>query len=237
MLTLDSVYMSPNVAVAPAAAASSVDAPGWDRCRKKAWAEWLRPEVSADIKPETPPHRWVALQYGNALWEQFDPYGNNGDTIGGYYASDALPSPILEIGNPPVFGRNVGYWHSLDRQRSSTSTSNNMTALISRIDEYLSHDTINADRAQTVIGDISTALGHLKMICGDPVVEVDEDSSTVLLWEQGENTFALTFNGNGQVIGTLSPRQVDYQPWALPVDSATEIIDRISAAQVNHLLT
>jgi hypothetical protein len=75
------------------------------------------------------------------------------------------------------------------------------------------------------------------MMPSDPIVEVDEDSSTALLWEREDHTFALTFNGNERVIGTLSPRQADYHPWTLPVESAEEIINRVSAAQVNYLLT
>lgn len=40
----------------------------------------------------------------------------------------------------------------------------------------------------------------------EPEVEVDNDGSVALRWEDGQRILALTLNGNGRVIGTMYPR-------------------------------
>jgi hypothetical protein len=146
LLTLDTAYMSPHVATAPAAAYSSAHSAGWDPHKNDVWIDLLRPQVSAESKPKILPYQWVAVQYGQALWQQFVPYGNSHDTIGGYFSTDALRSPIRGINSAHIFSEAIGFWQPLAQQETAVPQVSDMTSLITRIDEYLSRDAVDTDR-------------------------------------------------------------------------------------------
>jgi hypothetical protein len=70
-----------------------------------------------------------------------------------------------------------------------------------------------------------------------PIAEVDEDGSVALVWSRDGKSFALTFTGNGQVIGTLFPQASGYPPWSLGIEAHREIAERLSTEEIAALLS
>lgn len=89
----------------------------------------------------------------------------------------------------------------------------------------------------SVISDVELAFAALDEICAPPEVEVGEDGNVALLWETEDQTFALTFPGNGKVIGTLSPQTLGYHPWALSVEEGEALTEKLSVPPVAPLIS
>lgn len=87
-----------------------------------------------------------------------------------------------------------------------------------------------------VMDDISAVATALQGVTRVPEAEVDEDGSVALVWDEGDRSFALTFCGNGQVVGTLSPWSPDYAPWSLDVRDEARIAKKLEDEQVTQLL-
>ncbi len=66
-----------------------------------------------------------------------------------------------------------------------------------------------------VIDDISNSMLGLASLHAEPELEVDTDGSVALVWQDSARTVALTFMGNGRVVGTVSPQSADRHPWSV----------------------
>lgn len=65
----------------------------------------------------------------------------------------------------------------------------------------------------------------------EPEVEVDDDGSIALRWEDDQRVVAFTINGNGRVIGTMVPRTGQF-PCELPIRDANKISELLSIDEV-----
>ena len=83
--------------------------------------------------------------------------------------------------------------------------------------------------SERVISDIRNALIALGSSVPQPDLEVDEDGTVALLWDREHTTYAMTFLGNGRVIGTSSPQTSDKLPWSLSVNEHGLLAARFSA--------
>ncbi|WP_338425151.1 hypothetical protein [Sphingopyxis kveilinensis] len=68
-----------------------------------------------------------------------------------------------------------------------------------------------------------------------PEVEVDNDGSIALRWEDDERTLALTLNGNGRLIGTMYPRTENF-PLEFGVGDSSKIAELFSISEVRSTL-
>lgn len=87
-----------------------------------------------------------------------------------------------------------------------------------------------------VLADIQSAL-EASWLSAEPSLEVDTDGSVSLVWTKNEEILALTFVGNGQVVGSVFPQNESGLPWALPAGAKHEIASRLAEREVaNRLL-
>lgn len=102
-----------------------------------------------------------------------------------------------------------------------------ITASLSGLDDgWFGPDSIAP--SSTVIAEVAAALSQA-LILQQPELEVDIDGSVALVWELAEGeTFALTFVGNGSVVGTTSPQSVSHPACAVPVGDSGEIAARLA---------
>jgi hypothetical protein len=72
--------------------------------------------------------------------------------------------------------------------------------------------------SESVRSDIEAVLALAPTPPKPPLLEVDDDGTVALLWDRLHTTFALTFLGDGTVVGTVSPRSSS-GPWSANVRS------------------
>lgn len=240
LLTLDHGYNAVSLAAPPAAAYGSANGGQAIVGPIEALADSVGVHVVREPKRRSSlAGLWIAQQVSRSFSQYSDTSGNPDATSNTYYEFDDYPHAILGLASPSaVFGR-AGYWHALDEQVQLQTPGERVDVnnLVLRLSEYATSTSSGSTmRVDGVLADVATTMQHLAYIVREPVVEVDEDGLTDLLWETEEKSFALTFNGDGRVIGSLSPRQHDYEAWTMAVDDTGGIVEKISAAQVSYLL-
>ena len=85
--------------------------------------------------------------------------------------------------------------------------------------------------------DVAAALAVAPAGTRSPAIEVDEDGVVALLWEGADKSFALTFFGNGKVVGTLSPYAPQHKPWRVDASDGVGISSRLLAPELTQLLS
>lgn len=135
-------------------------------------------------------------------------------------------STTLLVGNFLEF-HDLGYW--LGRQRAWALT--DLVSGLKKLEGGWAGEDSLAPK-ESVLADIASALGRISWQLTEPEAEVDCDGSVALLWCHGEQTFALTFKGGGKVIGTMSPQARGYEPWALGVNEARELLAKLKTEEV-----
>lgn len=85
----------------------------------------------------------------------------------------------------------------------------------------------------SVIQDVSRLLQAFDSVRLWPEIEVDDDGTVVLEWRNGERAFALSFTGNGFVVGTVSPGSAAYPAWRIKSDEKASITDKLSEQSLN----
>jgi hypothetical protein len=85
--------------------------------------------------------------------------------------------------------------------------------------------------------DVAAALAVAPAGTRAPTIEVDEDGVVALLWEGADKSFALTFYGNGMVVGTLSPYAAQHKPWRVNASDSAAISSRLLAPELTQLLS
>lgn len=88
--------------------------------------------------------------------------------------------------------------------------------------------------SERVKGDVAYLVTECAFIQQEPEIEVADDGSVALLWDGDGNSFALTFYGDGKVIGTLSPRQ-NYAAWSAQVEDLQTILNRVADGRITAL--
>lgn len=81
--------------------------------------------------------------------------------------------------------------------------------------------------SESILRDVKAAMLAVDAIGAAPAIEVDDDGTVVFEWMSGHRSFCLTFNGNGDVIGTLSPWTPDYPAWRVVADDEISLADKL----------
>ena len=89
---------------------------------------------------------------------------------------------------------------------------------------------------ENVISDIMTSLIGLSEIKIPPSSYVDQDGTVSLKWSGKKQIFSLTYNGDGCVIGTLSPFRSQYKPWKFNVSNERLISQKIENDLIKNLV-
>lgn len=89
--------------------------------------------------------------------------------------------------------------------------------------------------SEEVKSDLCTLALYVDLDVREPDVEVDEDGSVSLRWENSEYSFALTLNGNERVIGTIFPR-LDAFPIDFALEDQFQIISFLNRQEVRSVL-
>lgn len=83
-----------------------------------------------------------------------------------------------------------------------------------------------------VLAELSKVAIALQGVRVEPDIEVDPDGSVSLIWDRLDESFSLTFTGNGRVVGTMSPYRPGYGPWSAEVSDEVTLSDRLEDAMV-----
>jgi len=184
-------------------------------------------------------HRWTRVSSGAAaISRPHESWTDTAATIE-YWASDDLPGLIHGLSAPYVRVARSGYWtKALGSQAftplvASAKVAEIMTHL-SELSEGWNGPGTQAPGA-AVQGDIIRALANWPAGIREPSIEVDDEGGVALVWDGDESSFALTFLGNGNVVGTLSPFTEGHEPWVSAVDDAPGIFARLSSQNVAQL--
>lgn len=184
----------------------------------QSWLNHLR-DSTVQKRPSTSSTRWMKL--GAWTTPEVRAIGGNHAVMDvEYFAFDDLVPFIAGLGAPIAKHGAVGYWHDGPADYLLFPLAETMAAMIVEklgvLDAGWNGAGSVAPTAE-VKADIVTALSALQSAPPEPELEVDDDGSVALLWDEDESSFALTFFGNGRVVGTLSPRPRDFTPEAVDV--------------------
>lgn len=166
---------------------------------------------------------------------------NSPETVNEYFFFDDEPSPLFGVATPASRCGPVGYWHALTSDSGSYSVITHgldVTSLISSISDL--DDGWNGPGSiapnVSVRSDIAAVLNALWNVTREPEIEVGDDGDVALLWDDQVSSFALTFFGNGKVVGTMTPFDEDYVPWTAAVSDADILRGKVSYNPVSQLL-
>lgn len=232
-----SVVVADNVTAARTAVAGDRTVPDLDSYAGLFSSTSQKPKASAAQQVVT---RWAMLGGSGVSHVESDIFRNTTESIVDYFLFDDGPTPLA--GEYAITAQHgpLGYWRTSlagDDQLYAVSGLKVMdlvTSLAGMSDGWIGPDSVAPSPA--VCADVYAALTSMWQVSREPEVEVDDDGSVALLWEESGRSFALTFMGNGKVVGTLSPRTADYAPWTVAVTEHEALYEKVTRPQVAPLL-
>lgn len=220
-----------------AESASSVASAGAVPVDPALWASLFRESVAERSQP-TVGKKWVAVGHVSVTGRPLEA-GNSTVTSVDYYSCDDLPSALLGISSPHACVGAVGYWSTEASDFFFSPAGDGSVAVI--VDELSALcEGWNGDGSvapsHRVKCDIASTYRAANLNAPEPIIEVADDGSVALLWENDDESFALSFLGNGKVVVTLSPRPAGFVPQAINVDDVDALRRLVALERVTHLL-
>ncbi|HMI17943.1 MAG TPA: hypothetical protein VK533_00225 [Sphingomonas sp.] len=167
----------------------------------------------------------------------FEPvnFANPSSTFTSYPVEDALDEwGWLELENWSSVRRgSEQWWLHANYADESQSALQRVSASVSHIDAALGElqDGWNGSGSLApsvaVRSDVALTLGAASVELPSPQIEVDDDGTVALIWDHAGHSHALTFLGNGKVIGTISP-SADVALWEQVIVDRPQIAERIA---------
>jgi hypothetical protein len=193
--------------------------------------------------------RLLAEQWSAGASPLLASVGDNGSLANFLYSDwngGASLTEWQQPGSSRVHTSTVGFWRMasvdgdawwLDQAQENTVEVTEITSELLSLNEQWAGRVAVAP-SLTVCEDIAQTLRAIGSRVRTPEIEVDDgDGSVALLWGNEDETFALTFLGDGRVFGTIEPRTVDYTPWVLPVNDPARLCGQLNKNRVAlHLL-